>query len=217
MASRGRDPWAGAAAIVARISQAEAAREMAGALEQRMLAFDQLSESSRADVVSGLQRTVGRWSRFAATGVMPPDGAFDPLREWTRARRGGRSPGGPAALVRVGASAGMGAAAPPRAGLLGRLNVEDHLLEILLDRSPRLIARLRGKVLPGLAADDRGELEHTLRTLIGARLDRTATSATLHIHRNTLAYRLKRIEQFTGLDLGSPATSRACSWRSPRT
>ncbi len=43
-----------------------------------------------------------------------------------------------------------------------------------------------------------------LQTLIACRLDRTATSAALHIHRNTLAYRLKRIEEITGLDLGSP-------------
>jgi DNA-binding PucR family transcriptional regulator len=91
-----------------------------------------------------------------------------------------------------------------RAGLLGRLDAQDHLLEILLDRSPRLTARLRERVLAPLAAEDRGELEYTLRTLVGCRLDRTATSAELHIHRNTLAYRLKRIEQLTGLDLGSP-------------
>ena len=35
-------------------------------------------------------------------------------------------------------------------------------------------------------------------------MDRTAASAALHIHRNTLAYRLRRIEAITGLDLASP-------------
>jgi hypothetical protein len=91
-----------------------------------------------------------------------------------------------------------------RVGLIGRLQAEDHLLEILLGRSPRLAARLRARVLAPLADDDHGELAHTLRTLIGCRLDRTATSAALHIHRNTLAYRLRRIEEIAGLDLASP-------------
>ena len=59
---------------------------MAAEFESRMIAFEHLSEESRADVVSGLQRTLRRWSRFVSTGVMPPDSDFDPLREWTRAR-----------------------------------------------------------------------------------------------------------------------------------
>jgi len=91
-----------------------------------------------------------------------------------------------------------------RMGLLGRLEAEDHLLEILLGRSPRLAARLRERVLAPLAGDAHGELAHTLQTLLSCRLDRTATSAALHVHRNTLAYRLARIEEITGLDLASP-------------
>ena len=367
MASRARDTFAGAAAIVARIPPAEAAREMAAEFEKRMPAFEHLSEDSRADVLSGLLRTLRRWSRFVSTGVMSPDSDFDPLREWTRARAAegvrledllrsfglarqlgwellrrharsdesdvllelaaplagyvdqvsavvtetylaerellvsederrtrsllerlcgeapldaadselaerlgvpvdrayapfavimpGRPPHSHAALAARLRSSGwrlavtqsdcvvgltwkpldlldlgegggvilaIGEPTPRgelaavreevallaeharRAGLLGRLDAHDHLLEILLDRSPRLTARLRERVLAPLAAEDRGELEHTLRTLVGCRLDRTATSAELHIHRNTLAYRLKRIEQLTGLDLGSP-------------
>jgi hypothetical protein len=91
-----------------------------------------------------------------------------------------------------------------RVGLVGRLKSEDHMLEILLGRSPQLAARLRASVLGPLAEQDRGELARTLRTMIACRLDRTAASRELHVHRNTLAYRLKRIEQITGLDLGSP-------------
>jgi hypothetical protein len=91
-----------------------------------------------------------------------------------------------------------------RMGLLGRLRAEDYLLEILLRRSPRLAERLRAKVLAPLPDDDHGELARTLQTLVGCRFDRTATSAALHIHRNTLAYRLGRIEEITRLDLGSP-------------
>jgi hypothetical protein len=89
-------------------------------------------------------------------------------------------------------------------GLLGLLKTEDHLLEILIGRSPQLAARLRARVLAPLAGDDHGELARTLQTLVSCRLDRTAASAALHIHRNTLAYRLRRIEEITGLDLASP-------------
>jgi hypothetical protein len=89
-------------------------------------------------------------------------------------------------------------------GLVGRLTAEDHMLEILLARSPQLAARLRERVLGRLAEHDRGEFVRTLRTMIACRLDRTAASRALHVHRNTLAYRLKRIEEITGLDLASP-------------
>ena len=91
-----------------------------------------------------------------------------------------------------------------RMGLVGRLNAEDYLLEMLLGCSPGLAARLKERVLTPLADDDHVELAHTLKTLVACRFDRTATSAALHVHRNTLAYRLGRIEEMTGLDLASP-------------
>jgi hypothetical protein len=91
-----------------------------------------------------------------------------------------------------------------RMGLLGRLKADDYLLETLLDRSPRLAARLKDKVLAPLSENSHGELAQTLQTFLRCRFDRKATSAALHVHRNTLAYRLGRIEEITGLDLGSP-------------
>jgi hypothetical protein len=91
-----------------------------------------------------------------------------------------------------------------RVGLVGRVTVAEHLLEILLDSSPRLSRRLRERVLAPLGDDEHGDLARTLETLFSCRFDRKATSAALHIHRNTLLYRLARIEEMTGLDLGSP-------------
>lgn len=367
VASRGRERRIGAAAIVARIPSAQAAEEIAAELESRMDAFEHLSAASHADVVNGWKRTLRRWSLFVSTGVMPADGDFDPLREWTRARaaegvrledllrafglghqlgwqllrrhaRGDETevllelvaplaqyvdrvsavvtetylaerellvseeerrtrslldrlciaspldgaereladrlgvpvedayrpfavsmPGRPphrhaalAARLRRGgwrlavtqSDCVLGLAWSPleltdleegsevvlaigertprrelasareevvaraeharRIGLVGRLRVEDHLLELLLARAPKLTDRMRARVLVPLADDVHGDLAHTLQMLIACRLDRTATSAELHIHRNTLAYRLKRIEQITGLDLASP-------------
>ena len=91
-----------------------------------------------------------------------------------------------------------------RMGLHGRLKAEDYLLETLLGGSPRLAARLKDRVLAPLSENDHGELAQTLQTFLRCRFDRTATSAALHVHRNTLANRLRRIEEITGLDLGSP-------------
>jgi hypothetical protein len=91
-----------------------------------------------------------------------------------------------------------------RLGLRGVLRAEDHLLEILMLRSPAIAARLRGTVLAPLADPEHAELRRTLDALLCAHFDRAATSAALHVHRNTLAYRLRRIEEITGLDLASP-------------
>ncbi len=357
----------GAAVIVARISQAQAASEMASEFERGAEAFEHLSEGSRADLINGLQRTLRRWSRFVSTGAMPADSEFGALREWTRARAAegmrledllrsfglahqlgwellrrharpeesqtllelagplaryadrvsaivtetylaerellvseeerrtrslfdrlcsgapldaadrelaerldvpledtyhpfavampGRAPHNHAALAArlrrggwrlavthseyvlglawkpleladlgEGADIALAIGEPTprgelaaaleevillaerarRVGLSGRLETEDHLLEILLQRSPRLVARLRGSVLAALGGQEHAELVRTLQALLACRLDRTATSSALHIHRNTLAYRLKRIEEIAGVDLASP-------------
>jgi DNA-binding PucR family transcriptional regulator len=90
------------------------------------------------------------------------------------------------------------------AGLTGVLRVEEYLLEIVLGRSGALVDRLRARVLGPLAGIERGELVRTLQTLLRCHLDRTAASAQLHVHRNTLSYRLRRIEELSGLDLSRP-------------
>jgi carbohydrate diacid regulator len=40
-------------------------------------------------------------------------------------------------------------------------------------------------------------------------MDRAATSAALGVHRNTLAYRLRRIEELAGIDLNRPRDAAA--------
>lgn len=370
--SPARDTSATAAAIVARIPQQQAARELAAELEGHVAVLEHASADSHADILNGLQRSLSRWRRFLSTGVMPPDADFDPLRAWTRARAAegvrleellrslglvrqlgwrqlrrharaeeseallelagllaqyvdqvsavvtetylaerellvseeerrthalldrlcvdspldaadgelaerlgvpvlpgyvpfavvaqGRPPHRHAALAarlrrrgwrlavthsecvlgltwtdltladlgegaqlllaigghtpRAELRAALGDVATlaehgRRAGLLGRLDVEEHLLEILLGSSPRLTGRLAAKVLAPLREHDHAELARTLETLFECRFDRTATSAALHVHRNTLAYRVGRIEEITGLDLASPR-DRAC-------
>jgi PucR-like helix-turn-helix protein len=91
-----------------------------------------------------------------------------------------------------------------RLGLRGRMHAEDHLLELLMGRSPQLVARLRARVLEPLSGREHRELVRTLHVLVACRFDRGATSAALHVHRNTLAYRLRRIQEIAGLDLDDP-------------
>jgi DNA-binding PucR family transcriptional regulator len=84
------------------------------------------------------------------------------------------------------------------------VHADDHLLELLVGRAPRTAERLRERVLGALADPQHDELLRTLRALVAYRFDRGATSTALQIHRNTLTYRLGRIQAITGLDLDDP-------------
>ncbi|HEX7290900.1 MAG TPA: helix-turn-helix domain-containing protein [Conexibacter sp.] len=92
-----------------------------------------------------------------------------------------------------------------RACLAGLLTPASHALELLLARSPRIARALCQRILDPLARGGEGaDLVHTLRTLVHCGFDRARTSAALHVHRNTLGYRVNRIEQLAGIDLARP-------------
>ena len=85
-------------------------------------------------------------------------------------------------------------------GLTGPVNLDDHLAEVLLHRSPTIAARLSARVFGPLDADD-AELARTLESLIEHDFDRGRTAAALPVHRNTLTNRLHRIRSMTGVDV----------------
>jgi hypothetical protein len=94
-----------------------------------------------------------------------------------------------------------------RLGLTGRLHVSDHLPELLLSRSPQLGAALVRRALGPLedyTSRRSVDLLETLVEFMDAQLDRRAAAERLHVHPNTLDYRLRRIEELTGLGLGRP-------------
>jgi PucR C-terminal helix-turn-helix domain len=95
-------------------------------------------------------------------------------------------------------------------GRTGEVDVDDHLPELLLRRSPRVAARLRARVFDQLSTYD-PELTRTLDSLIEHDFDRGATAAALPVHRNTLTNRLKRIEAITGMDVDR-SEGRALVW-----
>ena len=93
------------------------------------------------------------------------------------------------------------------AGREGDLRLEEFLPELLLARSPHLGAMLESRVYGPLesAAEKGGaDLLTTLEAFLAAALDRRATADALHVHPNTLDYRLRRIEELTGLLFADP-------------
>lgn len=84
----------------------------------------------------------------------------------------------------------------------GAYRLDDVLLEYQLSRPSDAQAMLAGLLDP---LDRNPDLVTTLETYLAQDLDRRRTAGLLHVHPNTLDYRLRRIVELTGLD---PATSR---------
>jgi hypothetical protein len=94
-----------------------------------------------------------------------------------------------------------------REGLEGSIEVDGFLLELLLARAPDLADRLAGRVLGPLEAYAErrsSDLLETLEAFLECGLDRRQTAQRLHVHPNTLDYRLRRIAELTGLEPGRP-------------
>ncbi|MFD4661015.1 PucR family transcriptional regulator [Kitasatospora sp. NPDC058444] len=86
--------------------------------------------------------------------------------------------------------------------LPGLHRLDDVLLEYQLTRPSQARPRLAALLEP-LA--DSGELLITLRTHLAGGLNRRHTASALHLHPNTVDYRLRRIAALTGLDPTRPA------------
>jgi len=80
--------------------------------------------------------------------------------------------------------------------------LRDVLLEYQLTRPSDATNALMQLLDP---IDRNPDLPHTLEVYLAHDLDRRGTAAALHVHPNTLDYRLRRIVELTGLD---PSTSR---------
>lgn len=92
-------------------------------------------------------------------------------------------------------------------GRVGDVRPEEFLPELLLTRSPHLASMLEARVFGPLeSAAGRGgaDLLATLNAFLRAALDRRAAAEALHVHPNTLDYRLRRIEELTDLRFADP-------------
>ena len=94
-----------------------------------------------------------------------------------------------------------------RQGVTGPVDADAFVPELLLARSPDLAAHIAERVLQPLEAyaerRSSGLLE-TLEAFLDCGLDRRRAAERLHIHPNTLDYRLRRITELTGLEPGRP-------------
>ncbi|MYV97734.1 helix-turn-helix domain-containing protein [Streptomyces sp. SID3343] len=78
----------------------------------------------------------------------------------------------------------------------GLYRLADVLLDYQLSRPSAASAGLAGLLAP---LDHKPDLLLTLETLLTHDLDRRATAATLHLHPNTVDYRIRRVAALTGL------------------
>lgn len=96
------------------------------------------------------------------------------------------------------------AAAP---GTRDLVRFDEHPLPVLAATAPGQAEALARAVLGAvldLPDEDRDLLVATARTWLAVGGSTSTAARELHLHRNTVRYRLKRIEQLTGLDLGHP-------------
>jgi DNA-binding PucR family transcriptional regulator len=84
---------------------------------------------------------------------------------------------------------------------LAELGVYQFLLQV---RRPRELAEFATSLLDPLRASERSSLLATLRAYLENGMSTAQTAKALFVHVNTVAYRLRRIEEVLGLDLGSP-------------
>ncbi|WP_167474466.1 PucR family transcriptional regulator [Nocardia arthritidis] len=97
----------------------------------------------------------------------------------------------------------MAAARPQRASVVGHGELATHML--LLASVPDEVRRMfRLRLLDPLSSydqDNRADLIHTLETFLQVSGSWTKCAELLHVHVNTLRYRIQRIEELTGRDL----------------
>ena len=140
------------------------------------------------------------------TGLLPVNADSTPLQDG-RALRAVGPPTPRAELAAMLADLRLLIDIARRTGRTGDLPPEEYLPELLLARSPHLASMLESRVFGPLeSAAERGgaNLLATLDAFLTAALDRRAAAEALHVHPNTLDYRLRRIEEQTGLRFADP-------------
>jgi hypothetical protein len=94
-----------------------------------------------------------------------------------------------------------------RLGRTGIVAVDELLPELLLASAPRVANALTQRVIGPLEADRpqrTADLVETLSVYLESGLDRRSAAKRLHVHPNTLDYRLRQVHELTTLDVHRP-------------
>ncbi|GIH16856.1 PucR family transcriptional regulator [Rugosimonospora africana] len=123
---------------------------------------------------------------------------------------------GPAPLWDVPACFGQATevlAAARAFGRTGTVTRADLALELAMLRCGDLGEALAGRIDPFLdALPNTEELESTVQRWLLSGLDVVATAESLHVHPNTVRYRLRRFAEVTGMALDHPRTRTEVMW-----
>jgi hypothetical protein len=152
--------------------------------------------------------------RASGPAVIVPDAAAPGVRRRmaTELRETPAVVGPAVPLDRLADSLALAEAAlrlPP--GGPGPLFVEEHLDELLVHQDRRLLDALRARCLRPLEAaapSSREALQETLRSWLVHMGNRRAVAAELHIHPQTVRYRLGRLRELFGSALDEPESRR---------
>jgi hypothetical protein len=98
-------------------------------------------------------------------------------------------------------------------GRTGTVTAADLAIEMAMLRCGDLGEALAGRIDPALdALPNADELESTVQRWFLAGLDVVATAESLHVHPNTVRYRLRRFAEATGVDLDHPRSRTEVMW-----
>jgi hypothetical protein len=195
--------WGEVASVSARfaIQLAPSYRPVLLSGQDVLVRIDLLLQHAPSDTLAGR-----RGDRVLA--LLPDDGS-DPkqLAKTAQARltvTGRAVPPGPELRAEVRHLDAVLASAAQAGHEEGVFGPDDLLLEQLLAGSPRVAADVAGRVLGPLAAQDPdGIFRTTLRTYLATgSIPETAEHEV--VHPNTVAYRLRRVRELTGLDPRTP-------------
>jgi hypothetical protein len=155
-----------------------------------------------------------RRGQMLVTIVPDPEGPGRRKRLATSLRGAGAVVGATVPLDRLPASVGLAEQALRLKHLLpdDPLFVDEHLDAMLVHRDDRLLAALRQQYLAPLAAlreSTRDRLCETLTSWLMNMGNRKAVADELHVHPQTVRYRLGRLRELFGSALDDPATRAA--------
>jgi DNA-binding PucR family transcriptional regulator len=117
-------------------------------------------------------------------------------------------------LARAYDDASLALATALALGVPGLFDLADLGLRAAVQASPEVGKRLREKYLSPLRASGTlgDELLSTIRVFLETGSRREATATQLHLHFNTVGYRLSRFTELTGADLSDLTTLTELWW-----